>query len=66
MVWDLYYFLITDFKQEKQHLEDGEIIDFDFYTFEEVKTLILNNKMSEDRSVGVLLKFILNQEKTAI
>lgn len=65
IVWDLYYFLITDFKQEEQHLEDGEIIDFNFYTFEEIKNLILNNKMSEDRSVGVLLKYILGCEKTA-
>ncbi len=59
ITWDLYYFLITDFVAEKQHLEDGEDITFDWYTPEQVQNLILQDKMSEDRSVGVLLKYIL-------
>ena len=57
--WDLYYFEIKDFKKDVQHLEEGEIIDYDWYSAKEIEEFIINNKMSEDRSVGVLLKYIL-------
>ena len=63
IVWDLYYFIIKEFKLSNQHLEEGEIIYYDWYSFDEVKSLILSDKMSEDRSVAVLLKYILNNCK---
>lgn len=57
--WDLYYFLIKDFDVSTQSLEEGEDITYDWYTFDELKSLILDNKIQEDRSVGVLLRYII-------
>lgn len=57
--WDLYYFEIDDFKTDKQHLEDGEDITFSWYTFDEVMKLCRENMVQEDRSVGVILNYIL-------
>lgn len=57
--WDLYYFVIDKFEEsEDQKLGVGEIIHPQWKTFEEVKQLCLLNKIKEDRSVGVLLKFL--------
>lgn len=58
--WDMYYFLAKDFQEHKegQNLEDGEIITVNWYSFEEAKQLCLNNKISEDRTLGVLLAFL--------
>jgi ADP-ribose pyrophosphatase len=64
VIWDLYYFEITDFKNAKdgQKLEEGEQIDKPIWmTFEEVKTMCLNGKINEDRTVAFLLRYILNQ-----
>jgi len=57
--WDLFYFIVDDFKESKQKLESGEVIYPEWKTFNEVKELCLNNKINEDRTVGVLLKFLL-------
>lgn len=59
IVWDLYYFLIENFIKDIQHLEDGEDITFDWYTFDQVQELCMNNQIQEDRSVAVLLNFLL-------
>ncbi len=63
--WDLYYFLVEDFKesQEGQQLEDGEHISVEWKTFPEVKKMCLEHEIKEDRSVAVLLQFILSQGK---
>lgn len=59
--WDLYYFLITDFEDNAngQELEEGEDISFGWYTVEEVKKICSTGQMKEDRSVGVLLSYLL-------
>ncbi len=57
--WDLYYYEIKDFVKDKQHLEDGEDISFAWYSVCDVLKLCTDNKISEDRSVGVLLNYIL-------
>lgn len=62
VVWDLYYFEIREFEQGKQHLEDGEDITFGWYNIDEVKQFCLNNQIQEDRSVAVLLKYLLETE----
>ncbi len=62
VVWDLFYYEITNFKLDKQHLEDGEIINYEWFTFDEVKAMCLNNKITEDRSVGIILKYLLNKQ----
>ncbi len=60
VVWDLFYFVIDDFVENKtgQVLEHGEVIYPEWKTIAEVKALCLVNKISEDRSVGVLFKFL--------
>ena len=63
IVWDLYYFEITEFSESKQHLEDGEDITFAWYTFDEVSKFCLNNQIQEDRSVAVILNYILRRKK---
>lgn len=62
--WDLYYFLIDkfDFSENGQELEDGEDISFAWYGFNEVKQMCINHKVQEDRSVGVLLSYIIGKE----
>lgn len=63
--WDLFYFEIKDFTKNKngQELEEGEDITFDWYSFEDVKKLCRIQRISEDRSVGVLLNYILTKQE---
>jgi 8-oxo-dGTP pyrophosphatase MutT (NUDIX family) len=64
MKWDLFYFVSTDSEEAQggQSLEAGEIIRPKWYSFEDAEKLCLEGKMSEDRSVGVLLTYLLNQK----
>lgn len=61
--WDLYYFMVDKFEEnpEGQHLEEGEDIEIEWKTFAEVKKLCAEGLINEDRSVGVLFKFFLQQ-----
>ncbi|MBN1157282.1 NUDIX domain-containing protein [Candidatus Woesearchaeota archaeon] len=63
--WDLFYFVIDNFQKSKrgQNLEYGEesIVPV-WKSFSEVKKLCLDNSINEDRTVGVLLKFLLQKE----
>lgn len=60
--WDLYYFLIEDFiDHNDQILGAGEDIKLKWFKYNEAKQLCLDGKIQEDRSVGVLLKFLLAQ-----
>jgi ADP-ribose pyrophosphatase len=65
VVWDLYYFIIDGFVENEsgQELEAGEVIETSWRTFEQAKEMCLNGQIKEDRSVGVLLKFLLKKEK---
>jgi 8-oxo-dGTP pyrophosphatase MutT (NUDIX family) len=60
---DLHYFLVNDFeKNEKgQELEEWENITTEWKTLEEAKNLCLDWSIKEDRSVWILLKYLLNQ-----
>lgn len=57
--WDLFYFEIKDFQKDIQHLEEGEDITFAWHTYEEVLKLCQENKVQEDRSVGVILNYLI-------
>ena len=61
--WDLYYFIIDEFTENGngQKLEEGEIIETVWKSFDEVRDMCLNRQIKEDRSVGVLLRFFLNK-----
>jgi len=59
IIWDLYFFEIMEFTKGKQHTEDGEDITFDWYAFDEVKKFCRDNQIQEDRSVAVILNYLL-------
>jgi len=61
VAWDLFYFIVDDFKlsRQGQRLEHDEIIHPEWRIFKEVKELCLDNKIQEDRTAGVLLRFLL-------
>ncbi len=66
VVWDLIYFIVDDFEESEsgQELDGaGEVIEVEWKTFDEVKELCANGDMNEYRSVGVLFKFFLEQDK---
>lgn len=56
--WDLHFFVVEDFEMKNQQLEDGEHIEVNWYSLQEVKKLCLNGSIREDRTVGVLLRFL--------
>jgi ADP-ribose pyrophosphatase len=61
--WDLFYYVVTDFSEEKnQSLGAGEDITTVWLDSEEVKQMCLDGRINEDRTVGILLKYILKEE----
>jgi ADP-ribose pyrophosphatase len=62
VIWDLFYFLISDFKVEKQNPEIGEVIRPEWHTFEDVKKMCLDGRIQEDRTVALLLRFLLKND----
>ena len=59
IIWDLYYFLVDRFNRGKQKLGKDEDIVPEWKTFAEVKKLCLTGQIAEDRTVGVLLRFLM-------
>ena len=59
-VWDLLYFIIDEFENSEsgQELEAAEIITTEWKSFEEVKKMCTEGDISEDRTIGVLFKFL--------
>jgi ADP-ribose pyrophosphatase len=58
VVWDLFYFVVNDFEQADQHLEEGEDIAFEFLDASRVKEMCLDGSISEERSALVLLRYL--------
>jgi ADP-ribose pyrophosphatase len=58
MVWDLFYFIVNNFKEVPQQLEDGEDITIEFVDRAKVKEMCLNGTISEERSALVLLRYL--------
>ncbi|MBT3720795.1 NUDIX domain-containing protein [archaeon] len=63
--WDLFYFIVNKFEKNLsgQKLEQGEEIEPVWKSLEETKTMCLNGQIKEDRTIGVLLKYILSIKK---
>ena len=57
--WDLYYFIIEDFEEVERDEVDSEIIYPEWKTFDEVKKMCLDGSIDENRTVAVLLKYLL-------
>ncbi len=62
VVWDLFYFVVNDYVQTEQELEEGEDISFAFYSKDEVRNMCLDGQVSEERSALVLLRHLNNHE----
>ena len=63
--WDLYYYLATEFEETDKHERDDEgesDMTIAWYSFDEVKAMIMSDEMSEDRSIAVLLKWMMKEE----
>ena len=60
--WDLFYFIVEEFKESTQNLEEGEIILPEWKTIGEIKNLISQNQFKEDRSIGVLIQYLLKEK----
>ncbi len=58
VVWDLFYFLVNDFDEATQQLEDGEDITVEYVDREKAKTMCLDGSMSEERSALILLRYL--------
>lgn len=62
VIWDLYYYEITEYEVSNNgaQLEENEIIDgFVWKSYDEVIQLCTNQEIHEDRTVAVLLTYIL-------
>lgn len=65
VIWDLYYYEITDYEVSENgpQLEENEIIDgFVWKSYEEVIELCIKKEIHEDRTIGVLLSYILEHK----
>lgn len=60
--WDLHYYLVDDFDMaaDGNKTESAEIIHPEWFTFDEAKRMCLDGSIKEDRTVGILLKYLLN------
>jgi ADP-ribose pyrophosphatase len=60
VVWDLIYFVVDKYSANSSlhHNDPGENIELVWMSLEEAKALCLSGKMQEDRTVGVLLRFL--------
>jgi ADP-ribose pyrophosphatase len=56
--WDLYYFVIKEFSQHSQDLEEGEDITIVPTSREEVRIMCLDGRIQEDRSAAILLRYL--------
>lgn len=57
--WDLYYFVVTKYEEVGQNPEEHEKIQVLKVTRDKMKELALSGVMQEDRSVAVILRYLL-------
>jgi ADP-ribose pyrophosphatase len=58
MQWDLYYFIINEFEQVEQDLEEGEDIEIVTVPIDEAKQMCLDGRIDEERSALTLLRYL--------
>lgn len=62
VIWDLFYYEIDDYEISSTgaKLEENEFVEgYVFKTFDEIIKMCENHEINEDRTVGVLLSYIL-------
>lgn len=65
VVWDLYYYEINDYEisYDGPKLEENEFVDgYVWKTYDEIIDMCTKHEINEDRTVGVLLSYILNKK----
>jgi len=66
VIWDLYYYEITDYEISKDgpKLEEDEVIEgYVWKDYQEVIDLCIEGKIHEDRTVGLLTSYVLSKKK---
>lgn len=58
VVWDLFYFVVNNFKRTSQNLEEGENISTELVNKEQARTMCLDGSMSDERSALILLRYL--------
>ncbi|MSR87862.1 MAG: NUDIX domain-containing protein [Candidatus Zambryskibacteria bacterium] len=61
IVWELFYFLVNNFDEDVQHLEEDEDIQVEWIDRDKAREMCLNGSMKEERSALVLLKYLENR-----
>ncbi len=61
VMWDLYYFIVKEFEETTQQLEEDEDIEVVWIEKEKAKEMCLNGGISEERSALVLLRYLENR-----
>lgn len=65
VIWDLYYYEITDYEisENGPQLEENEVVDgFVWKSYDEIINLCSTQQIHEDRTISVLLTYILEQK----
>lgn len=65
VIWDLYYYEVTDYEEsvDGSHLEENEFVSgYVWKSFEEIIEMCNKGDINEDRTVGVLLNYILTNK----
>lgn len=66
VIWNLYYYEITDYEISKDgpKLEEDEVIEgFVWKDYDEIIDLCIQSEIHEERTVGVLLPYVLEKKK---
>ena len=58
IVWDLFYFIVNDFEENSQQLEEGEDITLELVDINKAKEMCLDGTINEERSALVLLRYL--------
>lgn len=64
VTWDLYYFEVNNFEKSATNLEFGEIIYTCWKDVRQIKQMCIDGRIKEDRTVGVLLKYLIDKEQS--
>ena len=65
VIWDLFYYEIKDYEEslDGAHLEENEFVEgYVWKSFDEIIKMCIEQKINEERSVGVLLSYILQHK----
>ncbi len=65
VIWDLFYYEIDDYEVSKTgaNLEENEFVDgYVWKTYDEIINMCINGEINEERTIGVLLTYILKKK----